>query len=954
MIKVIIDGVIYDISNRSVNTNLSSSIVGNSLVKQGNKRLLPVTLPLSTHNASTQKTPQQWSTSEDQYEGLLALIVEVEGMEILNGYAKRNTVETNKNTGTIQVEGWDKNADWTKELNRTLDLFAPADFLWDDADIDAVIAACGIDNPYDAGFDRCYPAIMYAPNALGNWLYETMLPAIPVLSLLERFFGSIQPIGYTIVSNFLYSDFFKRLILPFCWGRFGNRDNNYQIQNTDFKASITTVWYGSTPPAITPDSFILHFDDDSTSPNFDNALVYNTATGEFTVPENGQYTLRIEKLKPLFVTPGTLYCFGRLYININGVRYFLVLFGQGWAGWGEINWSHFYNFLAGDVIYFEAFFGDPAGFGFDTPVYFESGTLSASKYPQYQLGETVAWSEILPNDVTIGDLWFGLKHMFNLYAEIDNVKNTITIEPMFAWSEAYETGIGFIDETQSSIRLSTKVILNETATLQEFDDLAKEYVWGYAKDGRDGYLTKHEKENNIGLYQATYNFPERFQNTRTEDLNKTFSAITHAIIDGSAFPVIIGDVAANIADNYDDITTDFGKLKLLYFEGNTIGHWNFNGSDAGIYPKSYQLDVMGINNAAPSLTFDNHTISGNTYPGLFAKYWFRYFKCLEGRFYKKVTVQMTATEFANLTHRIVREMDGMNCILEDVSEFNPLSGNVASVTLRKITRPSEADETNIVSVGNPGVVVVDLPECFATLNVSCSIVTIVDNKFICFTFSITQSAGANATFSIWNGTAFVVPVVPMSPNICISPTCSMECSEPDVTIAIEPTNLIDTLTCGSLGGTEYELEFDWAGPPADAAVVYLIQEWYDNCNMLLVMEFYNSLQLKLFKSQITSFVVDTNGFSITYDTSLPIPGGCQTMKQGIVNGEIIPGFAGGGVGWGEPISVASLSCCTFVIDDNEVRVKLNSCEDKEQIYQILVTDTVDMCSNYIINQLPNG
>ena len=66
---------------------------------------------------------------------------------------------------------------------------------------------------------------------------------------------------------------------------------------------------------------------------------------------------------------------------------------------------------------------------------------------------------------------------------------------------------------------------------------------------------------------------------------------------------------------------------------------------------------------------------------------------MEGRFYKKVTVQMTATEFANLTHRIVREMDGMNCILEDVSEFNPLAGNVASVTLRKITRPSEADET---------------------------------------------------------------------------------------------------------------------------------------------------------------------------------------------------------------------------------------------------------------------
>lgn len=950
MIKVIIDGVIYDISNSSVNTNLSSSIVGNSLVKQGNKRLLPVTLPLSTHNASTQKTPQQWSTSEDQYEGLRALIVEVEGMEILNGYAKRNTVETNKNTGTIQVEGWDKNADWTKELNRTLDLFAPADFLWDDADIDAVIAACGIDNPYDAGFDRCYPAIMYAPNALGNWLYETMLPAIPVLSLLERFFGSIQPIGYTIVSNFLYSDFFKRLILPFCWGRFGNRDNNYQIQNTDFKASITTVWYGSTPPAITPDSFILHFDDDSTSPNFDNALVYDTATGEFTVPENGQYTLRIEKLKPIPLVSGQGYDLGRLYININGTRSLIASFG---AGWGEVNWSQVYTFAATDVIYFEAYYDPELVWGFTQPVFFNNGSLSASKNPQYQLGEMVAWSEILPNDVTIGDLWFGLKHLFNLYAEIDNVKNTITIEPLFAWSEGFETGIGFIDETQASTRLSDKVIVNEIATLQEFDDLAKEYVWGYAKDSRDGYLTRHENENQINLYRATYNFPERFQNSKTEDINKAFAAVTHVIVDGSAFPVLIGDAAANIADNYDNVTTDFGKLKLLYFEGNTIGHWNFNGTDAGIYPKSYQLDVMGINNAAPSLTFDNHTISGNTYPGLFAKYWFRYFKCLEGRFYKKVTVQMTATEFANLTHRLVREMDGMNCILEEVSEFNPLAGNVASVTLRKITRPSEADETNIVSVGNPGVVVIDFPECYATLQISCSTLVIGLDTFICFNFTIQQSDGANAMYELWNGTSYAPPVSPSAPQ-CLLPTCNMDCSTPETGMVGHPDNQLNYFITGFISGTAYSFFMDWLGAGVDISLTDFLTDWYDNCNGLLVMELSNGSILKLFKAQISKIDIDADGISLIYDTSLPIPGGCQTMKQDIVDNEIVPALVANSWGTIMFASVVALSCCEFNLEDNEMRVKLNSCNGQDQIYQILVTDTENMCSNYIVNQLPNG
>lgn len=58
----------------------------------------------------------------------------------------------------------------------------------------------------------------------------------------------------------------------------------------------------------------------------------------------------------------------------------------------------------------------------------------------------------------------------------------------------------------------------------------------------------------------------------------------------------------------------------------------------------------------------------------------------DGSVLRAATVQMTATEFANLTHRIVREHGRHELYLGRRVWFNPLAGNVASVTLRKITR----------------------------------------------------------------------------------------------------------------------------------------------------------------------------------------------------------------------------------------------------------------------------
>jgi|GEM_PF-7013687 len=200
-------------------------------------------------------------------------------------------------------------------------------------------------------------------------------------------------------------------------------------------------------------------------------------------------------------------------------------------------------------------------------------------------------------------------------------------------------------------------------------------------------------------------------------------------------------------------------------------------------------------------------------------------------------------------------------------------------------------------------------------------------------------------YELWNGTSYAPPVSPSAPQ-CLLPTCNLVCGEANTDIAANPTNTFDDVSFGLFG---LHIPFDVT---PDAELLEMLQEWYDNCNGLLVIEFMNGLIIKLFKSQITDFALLMIGLYISYDIGAPLVGNCQSAQQALLDDDIIPTLEGeSGVG---VLGIASLQCCVFDVEDNEMRVKLNSCNGQEQIYQILVTDTENMCSNYIINQLPNG
>lgn len=938
--KLIINGKEYDFSSNTVQALLSSGIEGTEFHKQSGRRMLPVSLPLTANNQKTNNISDWGSiipSNDLNYENIFKVVIEEKGSELLVGNGRMKEV----NSDTFTIEAWGDASDWVPAMREiVLADLAPDDFIWDSADIDNIITACATDSPYDAGFERCYPAIVYKPVTDGFWLYDYMYPAIPVLSLIERFFGSIQPIGFTIQSEFLYSDFFKRLILPYGWGTFGMRDEQYNLLNTDFKASITTVWYGSNPLFITPDSYHIVWDDETTPPNFDNAGMYDNSNGQSVITENGVYRIRIEKLKPIPLVSGQGYTTGYVYLNLNGTRIFI---GAHAAGNGEFNYDALRTLDAGDIVFFEGSYyidiGNPAT---SAPVYYNAGTVNISKLQSYQLGDTVSWAEILPDNIYFDDFWTGLKQLFNLYIETDKTRGVVTIEPLFSWEYGAESGKGFIDETLDVDVLDSIQNLQSDIRIS-YEDIKQTLKFKFRNDPRDGYMSRVEKENNIDLYSVIYHFPPTFESGDDEEVNKVFSAVVHTVIDGSAFPVMVSDIEANIADNYDSAKTNFQSLKLLYYRGTAYGNWNFNGVVETSYPKAFALDVLAESNFSPALTYTSHDFYGTHYQGLFSKHWWRYMASLRLPFYQKLSVRMPNTYFANLSHRNLRSYNGILCLLENVSNYSPVNESDADFKLRQFITPLSGEEIYIEETPNSGVVDLILLECYSQINFTCSQDGFLGEQYVCFWATVTQSENANSTIFVWVG--YWIPLPVEQNNVkCLQPVCNQVCLSPvDVFV-----NTIDAVSSAFVGATNYVFYLTWDAP-AEEDLINQINSFYQSCNGLLTFTFDNDTYLSVLKSQVTDFICDETGITIYYDSSLPFWGVCQSMQQTILDNNIIPSFIK--EDWENPSELATMTCCNFEMTDNELLFKITSCNGQEKVYLVTVTDTENPCENYVITQI---
>lgn len=136
------------------------------------------------------------------------------------------------------------------------------------------------------GVGYYYPMIDFGKSSSRlTWEVTDLYPAVYVRQYIDKIFALA---GKTFTSSFFDSAIFKSLIIPFNRNRLELTAE--QILDRTAQASRETTNQTVTPSNTTTVTTIV-FNDDSTSPNHDAGANYNTGTGEFTIANDGYYTV---------------------------------------------------------------------------------------------------------------------------------------------------------------------------------------------------------------------------------------------------------------------------------------------------------------------------------------------------------------------------------------------------------------------------------------------------------------------------------------------------------------------------------------------------------------------------------------------------------------------------------------------------------------------------------------
>lgn len=629
------------------------------------------------------------------------------GIQILSGQAQLQSAVLMSDRyrfkgRNYKVELYGTNADWTIRMKdlRIRDLDFPS-IVYDTA---AVIA--GWSATYDAGDYHGFTLIKWKEwNTAGQVGIDEFTPFLFIRSILQKAFDSI---GYTISSQFLNSDVFKRLILPLPPPERYPEEFSQDYINVSLEESGTST--GSLGIAYVFPSY--------QQPNL--ATPYNIATGFYTVPFTGYYEISVSAA--VTSASGT-YTFvvgacingNPLYFNNQSINFGNFLF----PGSGNKSANLIYNvgyFSAGDTISLLHSFGgtDPAN------VY--AFTMNIIGEAEYAFGSILAFKYLL-KDWKVVDMIKGLQHMFNLRFEANPQAQQVLIEPADPYlyrqndaptTVAQELRDGFYAVPTFDATQGLDLIPN--AELFSDNDIPQIHIYDYITDGESE--TYAEENEPIGIFATEYRLPDNRYNAQTEERENPFFAKTIHTNDssiqgttalGSLQLPLIYPLNYELDPTATTANTDI-EPRILYFVGfrglpsDSNVKYDFTGGIELAPPLSF---MVNYNNPLDfHLSFATEIITNVPVSGLFESFW------LQEYARKRIGKRLEAYYFwdllsiNSLSFRNKMMIDGMEWILQKIDGYSAQSDRSTKTVLILEQGPTYDDVSaltfsNIIGIINP-------------------------------------------------------------------------------------------------------------------------------------------------------------------------------------------------------------------------------------------------------------
>jgi len=665
----------------------------------------------------------QWVTGFDPSVRATAIVMQ-NGIDVFNGIAQLLAIKSDGQFKTYELGLYGENVNLFKQLgdSELTDLdFSELNHEWEGANIvDAWNNSVG-----STTNDYYYPAIDYgqssftrtqAPSPYADvFTTEDFYPAIAVKKYVDKIIGGA---GFTYVSDFLTSQWFKQLIVPY--GVSGvpyitqeqAQNNLYFIRlNGDLTLNnlipVTQFQFGTSTPA----------------PYF-NGGNYNTGTKKFVAPADRTYNFQLRVTATLVQSTGPttqvpLTC--NLYKNGSSVGANMVVL-----------WD--VNTPANTTITQDFFIQDTASLGDQYEIRYTGGAIgftinvdSSNTYwlnqlagtPKMEPGDTWDMNETIIPKVKQSDFLMYLVRMFNLFIMPDKYDpKKLYIEP---FSDFYDTS-NYLDWTPLyDVDKGYEVVpcgyMNP-----------KTYKFSYKDAG--GYFEKRYQSAYQSSYGSrTYISSNEFSNgEQSEDVGFGNSVM----VGFSPSPRIYaryydmdnkgnasgGDVALDVKP----VTPNLRILYHEYIPFPSDTEFVFEGTEYTSYPYAGNLDnpynptfdlCFGI---PRELYYQSDETTGAIYRytnnNLFNRFWLDYVNLYTNKDAKKVKLfaQLTPVDMLNLDFRKPIYINGTLFYLLSINDYDANSDESTSIELLKVLDLAPFTPTVFTLTGGTGAFISDEPK----------------------------------------------------------------------------------------------------------------------------------------------------------------------------------------------------------------------------------------------------
>lgn len=399
---------------------------------------------------------------------------------------------------------------------------------------------------YNGGWDMVYSLKHY-----GQWRdpdnivqVEEMRPDVYIIAILEKAFAAA---GYTIDSNFLSSDAFRKLVLPFVGKGFTLKEQHRERFGWKVRNSAKV-----TPYPDLPIYGLFPFDTELSDPQglvdltmVNNWVGTNKLANKFRVAASGKYKFRLKGTFE-FVKRGS----GQTSIDFvctehpfsssqaGSLSYLSALPGFKWNADG----NNFHPFVTLDLSFEteleagkEYVITDVTSFGLiainagaelSCELSEEHLTKPFIQNTQYKLNEE------LP-DIKLIELLSDLVNLFDLYISTDTREKKVFIEPRNS----------FYKDRSATVDWSAKLDLSKEVNVQFLNSYKRNLQFAYKEDGKDqlakNYKAEQGKYPASLLYQLNDRYPSGTQKMGPKQLAFTImGAANEMITAGGSAPFI--------------------------------------------------------------------------------------------------------------------------------------------------------------------------------------------------------------------------------------------------------------------------------------------------------------------------------------------------------------------------------------------------------------------------------